>query len=61
MSEVSFEEKMENIKKILENLNNKDINLQDSIKLYKDGISKIKEAREQLESAKLEIKEIDNG
>lgn len=51
----SFEEKIENLDKILAKFDNEDINLLDSVSLYKDGIKNLKEARDLLQNAKLEI------
>ena len=57
MSE-SFEEKMEKINALLKSLNNKDLSLEESVKLYKQGVALLKEAKEILENAKLEVAEI---
>ena len=57
MSE-SFEEKMEKINALLKSLNDKDLSLEGSVKLYKQGVALLKEAKEILENAKLEVVEI---
>ena len=57
MSE-SFEEKMEKINALLKSLNDKDLSLEGSVKLYKHGVALLKEAKEILENAKLEVAEI---
>ena len=57
MSE-SFEEKMEKISALLKSLNDKDLSLEGSVKLYKQGVALLKEAKEILENAKLEVAEI---
>jgi exonuclease VII small subunit len=57
MSE-SFEEKMEKINALLKSLNDKDLSLEESVKLYKQGVALLKEAKEILENAKLEVAEI---
>jgi exodeoxyribonuclease VII small subunit len=57
MSE-SFENKIDKIEKLLESLNNENLALSDSIKLYKDGLKLVSEARDMLENAKLEITQI---
>lgn len=57
MSE-SFEEKMEKINALLKSLNDKDLSLEESVKLYKQGVGLLKEAKEILENAKLEVAEI---
>ena len=55
---MSFEEKMEKINVLLKSLNDKDLSLEESVKLYKQGVALLKEAKEILENAKLEIAEI---
>ena len=57
MSE-SFEDKMEKINALLKSLNDKDLSLEESVKLYKQGVALLKEAKEILENAKLEVAEI---
>ena len=57
MSE-SFEEKMEKINALLKSLNDKDLSLEESVTLYKQGVALLKEAKEILENAKLEVAEI---
>ncbi|WP_298703414.1 exodeoxyribonuclease VII small subunit [uncultured Campylobacter sp.] len=55
---MSFEEKMEKINALLKSLNDKDLSLEKSVKLYKQGVALLKEAKEILENAKLEVAEI---
>ena len=55
---MSFEEKMETINALLKSLNDKDLSLEESVKLYKQGVALLKEAKEILENAKLEVAEI---
>ncbi|WP_297893712.1 exodeoxyribonuclease VII small subunit [uncultured Campylobacter sp.] len=55
---MSFEEKMEKISALLKSLNEKDLSLEESVKLYKQGVALLKEAKEILENAKLEVAEI---
>ena len=57
MSE-SFENKIDKIEKLLESLNDENLTLSDSVKLYKDGLKLVNEARAMLENAKLEIAQI---
>ena len=57
MSE-SFDDKMEKINALLKSLNDKDLSLEGSVKLYKQGVALLKEAKEILENAKLEVAEI---
>ena len=49
---------MEKINALLKSLNDKDLSLEESVKLYKQGIALLKEAKEILENAKLEVAEI---
>ena len=53
-----FEKKVEISKKILEKLMDPSITLEESMKLYKDGIKELKEASKMLEHAKLEFEEL---
>ncbi len=55
MSEMSFEERIEKSKKILEKLMNPEITLSDSVALYKNGTDELKEASKLLEEAKLKF------
>ncbi|WP_298083440.1 exodeoxyribonuclease VII small subunit [uncultured Campylobacter sp.] len=55
---MSFEEKMEKISALLKSLNDKDLSLEESVKLYKQGVALLKETKEILENAKLEVAEI---
>ena len=57
MSE-NFESKIEKIEKLLEGLNDENLTLSDSVKLYKDGLKLVNEVRAMLENAKLEIAQI---
>ncbi len=49
---------MEKINALLKSLNDKDLSLEGSVKLYKQGVALLKEAKEILENAKLEVAEI---
>lgn len=49
---------MEKINALLKSLNDKDLSLEESVKLYKQGVALLKEAKEILENAKLEVTEI---
>lgn len=57
---MSFEAKLKQAEALLEQLNESDLSLDESVKLYKEGLSNIKQAREMLEKAKLEVKEIES-
>lgn len=43
----------------LEKLNNQELALDESVKIYKEGLESIKKARLELEKAKLEVEQID--
>ena len=61
MTNESFEEKIANAKSIMEKLMKQDISLEDSVKLYEDGIKNIQEASTILENAKAKIKIIEQN
>ncbi|CUV65191.1 Exodeoxyribonuclease VII, small subunit [Sulfurovum sp. enrichment culture clone C5] len=61
MTNESFEEKIANAKSIMEKLMKQDISLEDSVKLYEDGIKNIQEASTILENAKAKIKIIEQS
>lgn len=58
MKEKSFEEYLEQSKQILEKLQHNDLSLNDSLKLYKDGLQSLKKANDMLEGAKFEYEKI---
>ena len=58
--EQSFEEKLALADKILNDLNKDDVSLENSIKLHEQGKKLLNEARENLENAKLSIKQVDD-
>ncbi|DAB32601.1 MAG TPA: exodeoxyribonuclease VII small subunit [Sulfurospirillum sp. UBA11407] len=51
---VSFEQKLENVKKVLEELSNPEISLAEGMKKYKDGIKLLEDANKMIEEAKIE-------
>ena len=59
MKSSDFEKKIEEAKKMLNELMNPEITLQKSVMLYKEGIKALKEAGKMLEEAKVEIEEIE--
>ncbi len=61
MSNESFEEKIANAKSIIEKLMKQDISLEESVKLYEEGIKSIQEAGTILEEAKAKIKIIEQN
>jgi exodeoxyribonuclease VII small subunit len=55
MKAQSFEEKLEHSKELLEKLMNPEITLEESVKLYEEGLKNIKEAQTLIEEAKTKI------
>lgn len=56
---MSFEDNLNKANKALQDLNNEELTLDESVKIYKEGLKNIKKAREILEKAKLEVEQID--
>ncbi|PLY10006.1 MAG: exodeoxyribonuclease VII small subunit [Arcobacter sp.] len=56
--ELSFEEKIESAKELLEKLSNPDITLSSSVEIYKNGMKEIEDAQKLLETAKLKFEEL---
>ncbi|WP_306181544.1 exodeoxyribonuclease VII small subunit [Campylobacter jejuni] len=56
---MSFEENLKHANESLEKLNNQELALDESVKIYKEGLESIKKARLELEKAKLEVGQID--
>ncbi|CAA6801437.1 MAG: Exodeoxyribonuclease VII small subunit (EC [uncultured Sulfurovum sp.] len=61
MKNKTFEEKLEHSKALLEKLMNPEITLEDSVKLYEEGLKNIKEAQILLEEAKTKITVIEQA
>ena len=61
MKEQSFEEKLEHSKELLEKLMNPEITLEESVKLYEEGLKNIKEAQTLIEEAKTKITTIEQA
>lgn len=57
--EKSFEENVEILNSYLEKLKDENLNLNDSVEIYKQALKILVEAKNQLQDAKLEIIEID--
>jgi len=57
----TFEEKLEYSKALLEKLMNPEITLEESVKLYEDGLKNIKDAQKLIEDAKTKISVIDQA
>ncbi len=61
MKTETFEEKLEYSKELLEKLMNPEITLEESVKLYEEGLKNIKEAQKLIEEAKTKITVIDQA
>lgn len=57
----SFEKNLEHSKELLEKLMNPEITLEESVKLYEEGLKNIKEAQTLIEEAKTKISIIDQA
>jgi len=57
----TFEIKLEASKKILNQLMNPEITLEESLKLYENGLTMIKEAQTMIEEAKVKIQVIEKN
>ena len=55
---LSFEEKLENSKKILEKLMDPEVTLEESVKAYDEGMKELQSAQKLLEDAELKIQTI---
>ncbi|MEA3490294.1 MAG: exodeoxyribonuclease VII small subunit [Campylobacterota bacterium] len=55
----TFEEKLAYSKELLDKLMDQDITLEESVKLYEEGLKNIKEAQKLIEEAKMKIEVID--
>jgi len=61
MQTQTFEEKLEASKTILNQLMNPEITLEESLKLYENGLAQIKEAQKMIEEAKVKIETIEKN
>ncbi len=61
MKKEKFEKKLEDIKKILNHLMDPAITLEESLKLYEDGLKQIKSAQKMIEEAKVKIETIEQN
>ena len=61
MNNSTFEEKLEQSKSLLEKLMNPEITLEESVKLYEEGLKNIKEAQTLIEEAKTKITVIEQA
>lgn len=59
---IDFESSLKDLELIVEKLEDENINLEDSVKSFEEGISLVKECQKQLEDAELKIKKLlDDG
>jgi len=59
---IDFESSLKDLELIVEKLEDDNINLEDSVKSFEEGISLVKECQKQLEEAELKIKKLlDDG
>ncbi len=58
MAKEDFESKLDSAKKILSDLMNPEITLQDSVKAYEKGMGELNQAQKMLEDAQIKINEI---
>ncbi len=61
MKNNTFEEKLEHSKELLEKLMNPEITLEESMKLYEEGLKNVKEAQTLIEEAKTKITVIEQA
>ena len=61
MKNKTFEEQLEHSKELLEKLMNPEITLEESVKLYEEGLQNIKEAQRLIEEAKTKISVIEQA
>ena len=61
MKNSTFEEKLDYSKTLLEKLMDPDITLEESVKLYEEGLKNIKEAQRLIEEAKTKITVIEQA
>ena len=61
MKTKTFEEKLAHSKALLEKLMDPEITLEQSVKLYEEGLKTIKEAQAMIEDAKLKVETIEKA
>ena len=55
---VNFESSLKKLEQIVAKLEDGDISLEDSVKLFEEGIGLVKECQKQLSSAELKVKKL---
>jgi len=61
MKEQTFEEKLAESKAILERLMDPEVTLEESVKLYEEGLATIKAAQKMIDEAKLKVEVIEKN
>ena len=57
---IDFESSLKKLESIVEKLEHENINLEDSVKSFEDGVNLVKECQKQLQNAELKIKKLLN-
>ena len=57
---IDFESSLKKLDSIVEKLEDENINLEDSVKSFEDGVNLVKECQKQLQNAELKIKKLLN-
>ena len=59
---INFEASLKELESIVEKLEDENINLEDSVKLFEEGVNLVKQCQKQLQDAELKIKKLlDDG
>ena len=59
---INFEASLKELESIVEKLEDEDINLEDSVKSFEEGVNLVKQCQKQLQNAELKIKKLlDDG
>jgi exodeoxyribonuclease VII small subunit len=61
MNNATFEEKLAESKTILEKLMDPEVTLEQSVKLYEEGLATVKAAQKMIEEAKLKVETIEKN
>jgi len=61
VTKTTFEEKLAHSNALLERLRTPDMSLEESVKIYEEGLSSIKEAQKLIEEAEIKIKTIEQN
>jgi len=61
VTKTTFEDKLAHSNALLERLRTPDMSLEESVKIYEEGLSSIKEAQKLIEEAEIKIKTIEQN